>query len=172
MADTFEGHHEAGLENFEQAFKLVGDRPAAYLLGKICSNMAGACWFLKRPQEGIRYLEKAISYYERTEHKASAALGYNNLGINLMLVGEWQRAQEALERALSLASEIDERGAQVPMILDSLGDLSILRGELGEARNYLDRAVALATENGNKWHSGQALRTVGRCDLVMNAADS
>ncbi|PYS49510.1 MAG: hypothetical protein DMF68_09785 [Acidobacteria bacterium] len=172
MADTLEGNHEAGLENFEQAAKLVGDHPAPYLLGKIYSNMAGACWFLKRPQEGIRYLEKSISYYERTEHKASAALGYNNLGINLMLVGEWQRAQEALERALSLASEIDERGAQVPMILDSLGDLCTLRGDLEEARKFLDRAVALATENGNKWYSCQALRTLGRCYLAMNDAES
>lgn len=168
MADTLEGHYEAGLENFEQALKLVGDNKAPYLLGKIYSNMAGACWFLKRPQEGIRYLEKAIGYYERTEHKASAALGYNNLGINLILVGEWERAQGSLERALSLASEIDGRGPQVPMILDSLGDLSILRGDLEEARQYLDRAVAIATDNGNKWYTGQALRTLARCYLAMN----
>jgi hydrogenase-4 transcriptional activator len=172
MADTLEGQYEAGLENFEQALKLTGDHPAPYLLGKIYSNMAGACWFLKRPQEGIRYLEKAIGYYERTEHKASAALGYNNLGINLMLVGEWTRAQQALERALALASEIDERGAQLPMILDSLGDLNLLRGDLEEARKFLDRAVTLATENGNKWYSGQALRTLGRCYLAMNDAAS
>jgi DNA-binding NtrC family response regulator/tetratricopeptide (TPR) repeat protein len=172
LTDTFEGFYEAGLENFEQALKLIGDHPAPYLLGKIYSNMAGACWFLKRPQEGIRYLEKAIGYYERTEHKASAALGYNNLGINLILVGEWERAQTALDRALSLASEVDERSAQVPMILDSLGDLSILRGELEEAREYLDRAVTLATDNGNKWYSGQALRTLGRCYLAMNDAAS
>ncbi|HYJ47185.1 MAG TPA: tetratricopeptide repeat protein, partial [Pyrinomonadaceae bacterium] len=172
MADTLEGNHEAGLENFEQALKLVGDHPAPYLLGKIYSNMAGACWFLKRAQEGIRYLEKAIGYYERTEHKSSAALGYNNLGINLILVGDWERAHEALERALSLASETDERGAQIPMILDSLGDLSILRGEMDEARDYLDRAVALATEHGNKWYSGQALRTLGRCYLALGEPES
>jgi len=41
--------------------------------------MGGVCWFLKRPQEGIRYLEKGIAYYERTDHKATAADGYNNL---------------------------------------------------------------------------------------------
>lgn len=168
LADTQEGHYEAGLENFEQALKLVGDHPAPYLLGRIYANMAGDCWFLKRPQEGIRHLEKAISYYERTEHKANAALGYNNLGINLMLVGEWNRAQDALERALALASEIDERGAKIPTILDSLGELRTLRGELDEARQLLERAVALATENGNKWYAGQALRTLGRCHLQMN----
>ena len=167
VADLQEGNYESGLENFEQALKLIGDRPASYTLGRIYANMAGACWFLKRPHEGIRYLEKAIAYYERTDHKTSAADGYNNLGINLILIGQWGRAQEALERALSLASEVDERGDKVPMILDSLGELLMLRGELDEARDYLRRAVSLATENGNKWYAGQALRTLGRCYLAM-----
>ncbi|MGA9995451.1 MAG: sigma 54-interacting transcriptional regulator [Pyrinomonadaceae bacterium] len=168
LADTYEGNYEAALENYEQALKLVGEHPASYLLGRLYSNVAGVCWFLRRPQEGIHYLEKAISYYERTEHKANAADGYNNLGINLILVGQWTRAQESLERALTLASEIDERGAKVPMILDSLGDLCMLRGELEDSQNYLERAVTLATENGNKWYAGQALRTLGRCYLMMN----
>ncbi len=168
LADTQEGNYESGLENFEQALKLIGDKPASYLLGRIYANMAGACWFLKRPQEGIRYLEKAIAYYERTDHKTNAADGYNNLGINLILTGQWSKAQEALERALALASEVDERGIKIPMILDSLGELHMLRGDLEEARNYLQRAVALATENGNKWYACQALRTLGRCYLTMD----
>ncbi|HET6892514.1 MAG TPA: sigma 54-interacting transcriptional regulator [Pyrinomonadaceae bacterium] len=167
LADTQEGDYESALQNFEQALKLIGDHPASYLLGGIYANMAGACWFLKRPQEGIRYLEKAISYYERTDHKTNAADGYNNLGINLILIGHWRRAQEALERALSLASEVDERSTKIPMILDSLGELHMLRGELDEAKSYLQRAVSLATENGNKWYACQALRTLGRCYLAM-----
>src|SRR6476620_5170571 len=168
VADIQEGNYEAGLENLEQALKLIGDRPAAYMLGRTYANMAGACWFLKRPQEGIDYLKKAIIYYERTDHKTNAADGYNNLGINLILIGQWDRAQEALERAFALATEVDERGAKVPMILDSLGELHMLRGDLDEAKDYLSRAVALATENGNKWYAGQALRTLGRCYLAIS----
>ena len=167
LSDVHEGNYESGLENFGQAAKLIGDRPAAHLLGRVYANMAGACWFLKRPQEGIDHLKKAITYYERTDHKTNAADGYNNLGINLILIGQWDRAQEALERALSLAKEVDERGAKVPMILDSLGELHMLRGDLDTAKEYLTQAVALATENGNKWYAGQALRTLGRCCLAI-----
>ena len=172
VADLFEGNYEACLENLEQVLKLIGDKPAAYVLGRAYSNMAGACWFLKRPQEGIDYLKKAITYYERTDHKTNAADGYNNLGINLILIGQWERAQEALERAFSLATEVDERGAKVPMILDSLGELHMLRGDLDQAKDYLTRAVALATENGNKWYAAQALRTLGRCFLVLEDPSS
>ncbi len=167
VAEIYEGNYESGLENLEQALKLIGDRPAAYVLGRTYANMAGACWFLKRPQEGIDHLKKAITYYERTDHKTNAADGYNNLGINLILIGQWDRAQEALERAFSLAKEVDERGAKVPMILDSLGELHMLRGDLDTAKEYLTQAVALATENGNKWYAGQALRTLGRCHLAI-----
>src|SRR5689334_15305120 len=168
VADIQEGHYEDGLENLSQALKLIGDHPAAYVLGRTYANMAGACWFLKRPQEGIDYLKKAITYYERTDHKTNAADGYNNLGINLILIGQWDRAQEALERALSLATEVDERGGKVPMILDSLGELHMLRGDLDPAKDYLSRAVALATENGNKWYAAQALRTFGRCYIAID----
>ena len=166
-ADIHEGHHEASLENYEQAIQLVGDHSATLLLGRTYANMAGACWFLKRPHEGIRYLEKAIDYYERTDHKTSAADGYNNLGINLVLIGQWDRAQAALDRALTIATDVDDRGAEVLMILDSLGDLHTLRGNLEEAYDYLERAVALASERGNKWYEGQTRRTLGRCLLAM-----
>jgi DNA-binding NtrC family response regulator/tetratricopeptide (TPR) repeat protein len=167
LADLQEGDYEASLENLQQALKLIGDHPASYLLGRIYSNMAGACWFLKRPQEGIRYLEKAIAYYERTDHRESASNGYNNLGINLILIGQWARAQEALERALALASEGHGVNTKIPMILDSLGELLMLRGELDEAKDYLVRAVDLATTDGNKWYECQALRTLARCYLAM-----
>ncbi|MDT7543347.1 MAG: hypothetical protein QOE33_3251 [Acidobacteriota bacterium] len=166
LAGIYEGKYEPSLENYEQALKLIGDRPASYLLGKIYANMAGACWFLKRPHEGIRHLEKAIDYYERTDHKGNAALGYNNLGINLMLVGDWRRAEEVLQRALSLATEIDEEGANVPMILDSLAELQLLRGNFAESLQNLTRAVEIAGRHGNKWYSGQALRTRARCQLA------
>ena len=170
-ADIHEGLHEPSLENFGQALQLIGDHPASFLLGRIYANMAGACWFLKRPQDGISYLEKAIGYYERTDHKNNAADGYNNLGINLVLIGQWDRAQEALEKALSIATEIEDSGRAHPMILDSLGELCTLRGDLDEAHAYLERAVALATERGNKWYQGQTVRTLGRCYLAMKRGE-
>jgi len=171
VLNTLQGRYESSLTYAEQAAKLIGNRPAAYLLGKIYANMAGACWFLRRPHDGIRHLEKAIKYYERTEHRANAALGYNNLGINLMLIGKWERAHEALKRALELAFEVDERGTQVPMVLDSLGELRMLRGEVEDARGLLERAVKLATENGNEWYAGQTLRTLGRCHLAAGEVE-
>jgi hydrogenase-4 transcriptional activator len=170
IADVQEGKPENALQNFSQTIQLVGDRPASYLLGRTYSNMAGACYFLKRPQDGITFLEKAISYYERTDHRASAAEAYNNLALNLVLIGQWDRAQASLEKALSISQDVD--GLEQAMIQDSLGELLMLRGELDEAKNLLERAVALATEKGHNWYRCQTHRTLGRCCLAMNQTES
>src|SRR5205085_719180 len=170
LTDTLSGDYESALANYEQALKLSGDHPAAYLLSKIYNNLAGTYWFLRRPHEGIHYLEKAIGLYERAEHKANAAAGYNNLGINLILIGDWQRAQEALARALALAREVSDSSGPVSMALDALGELHMLRGDLDEARSVLEGARVIATNSGNKWYAGQARRTLGRCYLATGDA--
>jgi transcriptional regulator with GAF, ATPase, and Fis domain/tetratricopeptide (TPR) repeat protein len=168
LADLREGLNESALENFTHALTLIGDHPATFLLGKVYSNMAGVCWRMKRPKDGIAYLEKAIEYYEHSDHHMMAAIAYNNLGLNLMLVGQWDRAHESYNRSLSLITEIDPKDEKVPMALDSLGELCLFRGELEEARNYLERAVALAQESGNKWHIAQTLRTMARCYIATD----
>src|SRR5260370_19330423 len=88
--------------------------------------------------------------------------------MNLVLIGQWDRAQEALERALSIASETGEHGAQVEVMLDSRGELLMLRGDFEEACTYRGRAVTLSAKNGNRWYEGQAQRTLGRCYVAMN----
>ncbi|MFL6331934.1 MAG: sigma 54-interacting transcriptional regulator [Pyrinomonadaceae bacterium] len=171
MADAHEGHWEKTLENFEQAIQLIGDRPAPFMLGKIYGNVAAAYWWLQRPHEGIRALEKSISYNERTEHKDNAATSYNNLGINLILIGEWDRAQSAYKRALELVMEMDEHHGHAAMVYDSMGELRMLRGDLEEAREYLDRAIVSGVKSGKKWYISQTLRTMTRCYILQGLGD-
>jgi hydrogenase-4 transcriptional activator len=170
-ADYREGQNESALENFTHALKLIGDHPATFVLGKIYSNMAGVCWHMKRPKDGIAYLEKAIEYYEHSDHQMMAAIAHNNLGLNLVLVGQWDRAHESFDRSLSLITGINDRDEKIPMALDSLGELCILRGDLAEARSYLERAVNLAKESRNKWHVAQILRTMARCCIASDEHD-
>ncbi|MDT7777966.1 MAG: hypothetical protein QOC99_478 [Acidobacteriota bacterium] len=171
MADAHEGLYEKTLENFDQAVQLIGERPAPFLLGKIYSNAAGAYWWLKRPHEGIRALEKAVAYNERTEHRDNAVNAYNNLGINLMLIGEWDRAQAALKRALELVLEMDEHSGAAAVVFDSLGELRMLRGDLKEAREYLEKAVETGKGSGQKWYTSQAMRTLTRCYILLRLTD-
>jgi DNA-binding NtrC family response regulator/tetratricopeptide (TPR) repeat protein len=160
-----EGNSEKSLEFYDLAIKIIGSRNAPFLLGKIYSDISGAYWFLRRPQDGIACLEKSIKFFEQTEHKIQATAAYNNLGLHLTMRGEWTKAEAAYNRALELATEANH--VHVAGILDSLGELKILRGELGEAQDLLERSVALAEERKKEWYLIQSLRNLARCLLLQ-----
>src|SRR5687767_631290 len=160
-----EGNSEKSLEYFELGIQIIGDRSAPFMLGKLYTDMSGAYWFLRRPQDGIACLERSINFFERTEHILNSIIAYNNLGINLVLTGEWPRAEQIIKRALDLA--IDTKHVHAAGILDSIGELKILRGELEDAQNYLEQAVSVARGRKREWYEAQAMRNLARCYLVQ-----
>lgn len=158
-----EGNSEKSIEFFELGIQIIGDRSAPFMLGRLYSDMSGAYWFLRKPQAGIECLEKSIKFFDQTEHLLNSVIAYNNLGLNLMLVGEWPRAERMIERALELATQSNH--VHRAGILDSLGELKILRGEYDDAERYLEEAVATAQKGKREWYVAQALRNQSRCYL-------
>ncbi|HMS08248.1 MAG TPA: sigma 54-interacting transcriptional regulator [Pyrinomonadaceae bacterium] len=159
-----EGNSEEALQYFDLGIQIIGDRSAPFMLGKLYTDMSGAYSFLRRPQEGIECLERSITFFDQTEHILNSVIAYNNLGMHLMHVGEWHRAEERIKRALDLA--IESNHAHIAGILDSLGEMKILRGDLREARSLLTQAVSAAREHKREWYEAQALRNLSRCLLA------
>lgn len=160
-----EGRSEKSLEYFNLGVQIIGERSAPFMLGKIYTDMSGAYWFLRRAEEGIECLEKSIEFFDKTEHLLNSVIAYNNLGINLMLTGNWPKAEVMIERALDLA--IKTNHVHIAGILDSLGELKILRGDLDEAKDLLERAIKVAKERKREWYELQAMRNLARCILAM-----
>lgn len=160
-----EGNSEKSIENFELGINIIGENSAPFMLGKLYTDMSGAYWFLRRPQDGIACLEKSIQFFDRTEHALNTVIAYNNLGINLILIGQWNKAEEMIRRAL----EIGERQNYVHVagIYDSLGELKILREDLDEAERLLDKAVAFAVGHKHPWYTVQSMRNLARCYLAQ-----
>ena len=158
------GNSEKSIENYNLAIKIIGERSAPFLLGKIYSDMSGAYWFLRRPQEGIACLEKSIRFFDRTEHKIQSIAAYNNLGINLMLLGEWGKAEGVIKKALELAYEV--KHVHVAGILDSLGELKLLRFHFEDAEKLLVEGIRIAEERKKEWYAIQAMRNLARCFLA------
>ena len=165
-----EGSSENALEYFDLGIQIIGARSAPFMLGKLYTDMSGAYWFLRRPQDGIECLEKSIRFFDQTEHVLNSVIAYNNLGINLMLIGEFDRAEAMIERALELATKTNH--VHIAGILDSLGELKILRGDLEEAQSQLERAVNLAQERKHEWYEAQARRNLSRCFLAQGKIDA
>ncbi|MEO6655887.1 MAG: sigma 54-interacting transcriptional regulator, partial [Pyrinomonadaceae bacterium] len=160
-----EGNSQRSLENFELGINIIGENSAPFMLGKFYTDMSGAYWFLRRPQDGIACLEKSIEFFDQTEHLLNTVIAYNNLGINLMLVGEWAKAEEIINRALVMGEKED--WVHLAGLYDSLGELKILRNELDEAERLLNKAVEVAGTHTHPWYTVQAMRNLARCYLAQ-----
>lgn len=160
-----EGNSERSIENFELGINIIGENSAPFMLGKLYTDMSGAYWFLRRPQDGIACLEKSIEFFDQTEHALNSVIAYNNLGINLVLIGEWDKAEQMIQRALEIG--LKEKYVHVAGIYDSLGELKILRGELAEAETLLNKAVDFARQHKHAWYTVQSMRNVARLYLAQ-----
>ena len=155
-----EGNYEEYIEHCRQILKLIGERPAAYLLGRVYSDMAGAHGFLYQTAQGIKCLEKSIRYYEQTDHRGHAFNAQNNLGWCLIEMGSWERGFEALQKALLLKP--DDKPEYEAMTLDSLAVLYLAKGEFQKSFECLEKAVMLAESVGKLWYKLQSLKTLTR----------
>ncbi len=160
-----EGNSERSIENFALGIKIIGSNSAPFMLGKLYTDMSGAYWFLRRPQDGIACLEKSIKFFDQTEHALNSIIAYNNLGLHLTLIGEWDKAEEMINMALDLG--LKENHVHVAGIYDSLGELKILKNELYDAEVFLDKAVDFAQERKHQWYTVQSMRNLARCYLAQ-----
>jgi hydrogenase-4 transcriptional activator len=161
----YEGNSEEAVEGFKQVISIIGDRQAPFLLGIAYADLAGAYWLLRQPHKGVECLIKSIDYFKKTEHRSHAIGAYNNLGLNLMLIGDWKQAEETFNYSLEIAREINS--PHIAVVMDSLGELKYLRGEFEAAQNYLDHAMTVATESKRDWYRIQILQNLARCYLAQ-----
>ena len=160
-----EGNSERSIEIFELGIQIIGRNSAPFMLGKLYTDMSGAYWFLRQPQKGIECLEKSIKFFDQTEHALNSVIAYNNLGINLMLIGEWTKAEVMVRRALEIG--LRENYVHVAGIYDSLGELWLQRDELDEAEEMLEMAVEFAKKHKHRWYTVQAMRNIARLYLAQ-----
>ncbi len=160
-----EGNSEKALDSFDLGIKIIGSNSAPFMLGKLYTDMSGAYWFLRRPNDGIACLEKSIKFFDQTDHALNSVMAYNNLGINLMLTGEWTRAESMIKRALEIALREDH--VHVAGIYDSLGELALLRGNLDTAEELLEKGVNFARERKHRWYTLQSMRNLARLVLAQ-----
>ncbi len=160
----FEGKYDEYLETCEQMLKIIGDRPASYLLGKIYSDMAAVYGLLHRMTEGIECLEKSIQYFEQTDHRVNALNAYNNLAWCLFSVGAWQKCYQILQQAWQIKSP--DKPESEAMILDTLSLYHLERGDFAKCFELVQNAIAITETLKKQWYKLQAIRTLCRYYLV------
>ncbi|MEZ5344972.1 MAG: sigma 54-interacting transcriptional regulator [Pyrinomonadaceae bacterium] len=154
------GMAKRSLDYFNLGIQMVGDNSAPVVLGRIFADSASAYWALNQPKEGIEALDRAIEYFTQTHNRLLQIFAYNDLGVSLTVMGDWNRAESAIEKSIELAAELDH--PHLAGIYESLGELRFLKGETEEAAKTLKKGIDLAREQGNNWYLVQNLITCSR----------
>jgi DNA-binding NtrC family response regulator/tetratricopeptide (TPR) repeat protein len=162
-----EGNYQSARDHFEQAIKIIGDRRAPLLLGSIYTNLANVILFREYGQvsEGVEVINRAIFHLKQAKNDRLLAYAYSNLGTGLVHIGDWERAEQALNYAIELGRAAGDRVVESGS-LDSLGELYMMRGEVAEAERVLGLAIECVQAANSPASEAQAYQTLGRCFLA------
>jgi len=114
------------------------------------ANLAGLYLLLNRPARAADTYAAAAETYARhlPERRTERAAALHNLGLQAMLLGDADRAREALEGALLLwrNSEVSA-GTREALTLSSLAEVAAFQGRNDDAEGYFLEAIALLRAN-------------------------
>jgi predicted ATPase len=123
-------------------------------LGSLSGNLVG------QGRSGTTALEEAVDIYRRLNGEVSTRLDYatalNNLGADLVTMGEFAGAESCYEEALEISRALDLPWG-VALVLGNLGRLSALDGRTDQARSFFDQGVDQARRLGSPRMLGDAL---------------
>lgn len=166
----YEGNTQKALDYFNQGIKIVGNRTAPFLLAGLYTNASLAYLFLNQPREGVDCANRAINVIKNLPNVYWAGTPYNNLSNNLILLGNWDKAEEAINKCLELTT--DDAHPNRSMYFDTLGDLACKRGKFEDARAAFEQGIALAESQKKEWYVVQMLCNLASCLLAENKIDA
>jgi len=168
-ASSFEGASEKSLEYCNLGLELIRGRNAFSLEARLYEVMSGSYVFLHRAKEGVACLEKALALLKNMQSRQRSMIVSNNLGLHLIQLGDWKRAETAIRDSIAIATEMNHPAYSAAC--DSLGELMLMRGEFDESLKLLDDAIASGDDVKYPWFTVQARRTRARCLLALGRFD-
>ena len=124
------------------------------------TSLAGASFYLNRPDEAVQCLERAQAIYTELGYTSEHAYLHTSFGEILVHEGKIQRAIEHHQKALELYREAGYRPGEARAI----ADIGMAQGALGdyeEAVPRLEQGIALAQEISTLHQEGKVHRDLG-----------
>ena len=133
------GRFDEAMNALRQAERLAAAAQATDVLAIVCGNQANVMMLEHRYDQALALVERGVSLHEAHGSGHGLAVALATLGQVCVRLGDLQRAESALHRALEVRSPIlfrDTTGA----VFDSLAQIHLIRGEYELAAEHLARA--------------------------------
>lgn len=161
---------------YSDALRVVGAVRDLDGMARIYHGMAGCRQAAGDMRGALDGLQKAVALYS-VEHQLRPAAGRtslpkaeNDLGMLLMSMGQLDRADEALQSALTHISEAGDERLR-GLILLSLGELRELQGRVGEAFVLVSQGMELVQEVQDVVALAEAHQQLGRLHARLGRYD-
>jgi tetratricopeptide (TPR) repeat protein len=146
------GEHGDAIQRYREALEVAGARLELGRLAHIYHGLAVGCRQAGETRRALDYMERAVHFY-RTEQdvrgpvSANLARIENDYGVQLMRLGQWERAEEMIRASLDHFEEVGVLTERAHPLL-SMGELCQLRNRLDEAVDWTVQAIEESQRRG------------------------
>jgi hydrogenase-4 transcriptional activator len=131
--------HDEAMGALRQAERLASLVHADDVLATVCGNQANVMSMQHRHEQALALAERSVSLHEAHGSGHGLAVALATLGQICARIGDLERAENALHRALEVRSPIqfhETTGA----VFDTLAQIHLVRGRYDTASDFLGRA--------------------------------
>jgi len=133
------GEYDEAMSALRQAERLATLVQADDVLATVCGNQAGVMMMEHRYEQALALAERSVALQEARGSGHGLAVALGNLGQICVRLGDLNRAEGVLHRALETRSPIqfhETTGA----VFDTLAQIQMIRGNYESAADFLSRA--------------------------------
>ena len=153
------GRHDEATSALRQAERLAVAIQADDVLAGVVHNQANVALMRHRHEEALALAERSLALHQSIGSRHGLAVALATLGQTLVLLGELERAEQALNRALDVRSPVlfhETTGA----VFDTLAQIHLMRGSYEKAGEYLRHASEAYGGQTSGWYEW-SLRVLG-----------
>jgi hydrogenase-4 transcriptional activator len=162
------GRHDEATNALRQAERLALAVHADDLLATIVHNQANVALMRHRHDQALALAERSVELHESLGSKHGRAVALATLGQTLVLLGELERAEHVLNRALEVRSPVffhETTGA----VFDTLAQIHLMRGSYERAGECLRQASEAYGGQTSGWYEW-SLKVLGAKLAIRRAA--
>ena len=157
----FRGDLPAAERWYGEAARLAHRLADRKLSGMVQQNLGIVADVQGRTDEAVAHFRLSLVAFEQEDEMASALLVLNNLGVLYTRENAYRRAEEVLERALSLARKLGDVVAEC-VIEENRSALFLALGNLEKAESAGASALSIAEQRKDSTRRAAALRALAR----------
>jgi hydrogenase-4 transcriptional activator len=145
------GRHDEATSALRQAERLALAIQANDVLAGVVHNQANVALMRHRHEEALALAERSLELHQRMGSRHGLAVALATLGQTLVLLGDLERAEQVLNRALEVRSPVlfhETTGA----VFDTLAQIHLMRGSYESAGEYLRHASEAYGGQTSGWY--------------------